>query len=518
MAVLQIYKNEACTELWRSIPIIELTPSQIGWGQTPAGAITLGEKTYKYFDVSMYSATALQGIPQITAAPFMSRYTTIAQQQYYCKNGYSLELGVTESAMIMRNYKYGNGYLGFSDQTAGVSDSQIVDYWVIGFTDPQDGTRYIGFTRVLIPTGSPWPGYVGPTSCIEASFWETALRPPYDYGQGQDPDGGQGSGGGTFRRTGVDDTSPPAGLIPTSAAGRGLHAYVISATNYGDLQNYLWGDSSTTAKALWQKFQNKIHSPASCIVAVYALPADFMPTGGAAVNIRLAGITLPVTANSVQLDFADYEVTFDPIDKPFHNFADFSHVTCKMYVPYCGEIPIPVEAAYGRSIKCRYWVDQFNGNLVARVSCGDINIGELSSNVAYRIPIIGGDDGSLDRIGAALTGIAQVSAGNYSGALGSAAEMATAPYTAQIINADFSGSISACTFRRPYIEWTANETYYSDEFLRTRGVPARYAAPLSSFSGGYLECITKINSVDIPSATDAEREEIESILRGGLFA
>lgn len=499
---IQFYKDAACTELWAAVPVVEIPYNRI-YGN----AITVS-------GFSARDGSVLDGTGVIKTNPFLSYNRAVDVQRYYCKNGYSIDFGMTSSSSTFRNYMYGSSPLNFSDMSAMNDSNNHPRYWAIGFA--ADGKHYIGFTRVMDP--NHFPDYLTVSSAFEESFWESALRPPYDYGQGQDPDGGQGSGGGTFRRTGVDDTSPPAGLIPTSASGRGLHAYVISATNYGDLQNYLWGDSSTTAKALWQKFQNKIHSPASCIVAVYALPADFMPTGGTAVNIRLAGITLPVTANSVQLDFASYEVTFDPIDKPFHNFADYSHVTCKMYVPYCGEIPIPVEAAYGRTIKCRYWVDQFNGNMVARVSCGDINIGELSSNVAYRIPIIGGDDGSLDRIGAALTGIAQVSAGNYSGALGSAAEMATAPYTAQIINADFSGSISACTFRRPYIEWTANETYYSDEFLRTRGVPARYAAPLSSFSGGYLECITKVNSVNIPSATDAEREEIESILRGGLFA
>lgn len=508
---IQFYRDSACKNLWAALPVTELQYSSID--APPGNTQPIGGKTYRIFDGY---GQRFRNVPMPTENPpfLSSRNTFPTATTLYCKNGLSFTLRVTNNyngnQNITQNDIRAGGVILSSGQN--LSSANPIKMYLASIN--YNGVTYIGFTQ----PSDGWSGAVIPTAFIESSFWESAIRPPYSYGQDEDPDGGQGSGGGAFRRTGVDDTTHPTGLIPTSASGRGLHAYVISAANYGDLQNYLWGDSSTTAKALWQKFQNKIHSPASCIVAVYALPADFMPTGGTAVNIRLAGITLPVTANSVQLDFAEYEVTFDPIEKPFRNFADYSHVTCKMYVPYCGELPIPVEAAYGRAIKCRYWVDQFNGNLVARVSCGDINIGELSSNVAYRIPIIGGDDGSLDRIGAALTGIAQVSAGNYSGALGSAAEMATAPYTAQIINADFSGSISACTFRRPYIEWTANENYYSDEFLRTRGVPARYAAALSSFSGGYLECMTKVSSVNIPSATDAEREEIESILRGGLFA
>lgn len=507
---IQMYNDTGYTDLWRTATTIPITYTSISQVKT----ITLNGKSYKYCDDT---ACLLSGVSQIKARPLISwTDDDIQEMALYLKNGLQINRVLKESTGVrFENYRYKDvSTFIMSSNNHMINDINQPSMWAIEFV--VDGVLFLGFTKFL-NTRNGWPGYIVPSCCFELSFWVDSLRPPYSYGQGDDPNGGQGSGGGAFRRTGVDDTTRPAGLIPTSASGRGLHAYVISATNYGDLQNYLWGDNTTTAKALWQKFQNKIHSPASCIVAVYALPADFMPSGGGSVNIRLAGVTLPVTATSVQLDFAEYEVTFDPIEKPFHNFADYSHVTCKMYVPYCGEIPIPVEAAYGRTIKCRYWVDQFNGNLVARVSCGDINIGELSSNVAYRIPIIGGDDGSLDRIGAALTGIAQVSAGNYSGALGSAAEMATAPYTAQIINADFSGSISACTFRRPYIEWTANENYYSDEFLRTRGVPARYAATLSSFSGGYLECITKVNSMNIPSATDAEREEIESILRGGLF-
>ena len=505
---IDVYRDSECTDLFMSVPVIFTGYSSIDAGPT---TVTIGDKTYKYFDGY---GMRIRDIESIQAnAPFLtSRNNVPAATTMYCKNGLALTIQISTTLGQTSNLHVGSQIIS-SGQNGGATAENPSRCYCMGIE--YNNTRYIGFTQWA---QGVFGSVIIPTFFAEEAFWRDALKPPYSYGEGDDINGGQGLGPGVFRRTGVTDTNPPAGLIPAGASGRGLHTYLISASNYGDLQNYLWGDASTLAKSLWQKFQNKTHSPVSCIVAVYTLPADFMPSAGIATNIRIAGVTLPISAYSADLGFAVHSFEFAPIDQPYHNFADFSHVTCKLYVPFCGEIPIPVEAAYNRTVGVRYWVDQFNGNLVARVYCGDINIGELSSNVAYRIPIVGGDDGSLDRIGAAMTGIAQITAGNYAGALGSLAEELTAPYVTQLVNADFSGSMSACTFRRPYIEWTANNDYYSNEFFKTRGVPARYGATLSSFSGGYLECETKVQSVDIPSATDNERREIENILRGGIYA
>lgn len=519
MAVLQIYKNEACTELWQSIPIIELHPSRIGWGQTAAGTITLGEKTYKYFDVSMYQATALQDVPQITAAPFMSKYKTITTQQYYCKNGYSLQLGVTENATIMSNYRYGSSALGFSEQNAVYSETSSPSYWVIGFTDPADGTRYIGFTRVIIQAGSVWPGYVGPTSCIEASFWESALRPPYDYGSGTDADGGQGDG--RIPHSDIPLTENPRRIMPFG--GHGLHAYRVNLQAYNSIQGFLWGETNTIAKSLWQKFMNHNHTPVQCIVGAYSLPEQFMPSGSAAAGVQLGGTMLKPIAGSCQdvtanIGFLTTELfTFNTAPEPFHSWLDYTGIQAILHIPFCGTIQIAAEYVVNRNVQFRYRVDQLNGNVVAIVYAAGRVIAEISGNCAYSVPVSGGDDGTLQRLGATLAGVLQLSAGNYAGALSSAAEAASAVHHTQIVNSDMHGSMTACENRVPYIEWIYPTTAYTPDYYKANGVPCEFSGTLSAFAGGYGEFEVLPASLNIPDATAAEKEEIAALLRGGVI-
>lgn len=566
MAVLQFYKNEACTELWQNVPVIELSPSRIGWGQTPAGAITLGEKTYKYFDVSMYSATALQDIPQIKAAPFMSKYTTITSQRYYCKNGYSLELGVTESSTIMQGYRYGSDALSFNEQTAGYSENSSPDYWVIGFTDPNDGTRYIGFTRVIIQSGYPWPGYVAPISCIEASFWESAQRPPYDYGT--KPDGNGGQGDGKIPHTPIGFSSKPTISLPTGV--HGLHAYRIDADAYDSLHSYLWGQDSTLAKNLWQKFVNSKTNPAGCIVACYRLPALFMPSGSVVNGIRLAGVKAPITNGTVQqviLGFTDYAVKIGHVEAPFGSWADYCGATVTISIPLCGEFTAPLEKVWDKDVFVKYRVDLSNGNLVGMACSGtcaedgseysmEYLLGEMSGNVAYNVPISGGDDGTLARIGAVFGGISNVVSGfvggvqdlsSVVGAMGATAQTGSPvasgagfssisrtgamasrgahylsdiimpPFQSHLINPNLSGNMSACSNGIAYAEYQIACIAYPPNYGDVMGYPARSSGGfLIDFTGGYGEFYVSAD-FDIHGATYEEKEEIVALLESGVF-
>lgn len=523
MAVLQLYKNEACTEIWQNIPIIELHPSRIGWGQTPAGTITLGGNTYKYFDTSMYLATALQDVPQITAAPFMSKYKTITPQQYYCKNGFSLYLGVTENSTIMSSYRYGTSALGFNEQTAGYSETSSPSYWAIGFIDPNDGTRYLGFTRVIIQSGTVWPDWVPPIACIESSFWESALRPPYDYGNTPDGDGGQGSG--TIDGTGVHTSPTPSGHVPTG--GRGLHIYRISPLGYNSVQDYLWGEGSTLAKTLWQKFMNHNHNPANCIVGCFQLPNIFMPARGAAAGVQLGGVNLPTngtwTTPHLYIDTAVYSL--GTISPPFKSWLDYAGVTCKIAIPFCGEIPVPVEKVWDKEVTVQYRCDTFNGNFSAIIKAGGNMIANVTGNAAYQIPIVAGDDGSLQRIGAAAAGVLGiVTAGSSAAAMTAAgtaaAGIAGAQYNTYCANSNTSGNAQSCINGVAYIEYIVPQTakINAGTYNGAYGMPSCVSGTLSEFTGGYGEFDVSLQEVaSVWNATPEEKDEIVKLLEGGVF-
>ncbi|MBO6077246.1 MAG: hypothetical protein J6P66_00660 [Bacteroidaceae bacterium] len=513
MAYIQLFTDQACTNLWASVPVIEVSPSMIGWGSSPPGDLTLGENIYKYYDTRLPYATALQNVREIHTNPFVSGNRQIEPKTLYCKNGFSLYVGVTASAVYFKTFRWESVSLPFDEQDAGVSESQIPRFWCIGFTD-DNGRHYMGFTRVLDP--STWPSYVPPIACIEDSFWTDALRPPYDYSAGTDSDGGQGSG--SIPGQTATDSASPSRIIPTG--GKGIHTYLIDITAYGDIQSFLWGDNSTLAKSLWQKFLNKTHSPISCVLGCYSLPGVFMPTASGNTGVNLAGMYLsPIggTCSSVSLGFPDYEFTFSPLDAPFHSFADYTCIACKLHLPIVGDISIPAEFIVNRTISVRYRVDQMNGNTVARVKSGGQVIAELSGNCAYNVPITGGDDGTLDRLGALANTALQLSAGNVAGAMAQSAAGLGAQFQTQIANSSMNGNMTACLNGYPYIEYIYPTTNYPAQYGQVYGYACSVSGVLTNFMGGYGEFEINIDSMEIPGATLIEKEEIRALLKEGIM-
>lgn len=505
---ISFYRDAACKNLWATLPTTEL---QYGYTDAPPGVIPIGDKTYRYFDG--YGKRIRNVTPPTSNPQFLSSRNTFPEATtLYCKNGLSFSITVASNSggrqYIQISRIQANGVTISSGQN--LADPNPIKMYLASII--YEGTEYIGFTQPR----DTFSGVVIPTAFMESSFWESAYRPAYDYGGKDDPDGGQGTG--HYNHTGVSDSSTPLGIMPTG--GRGLHYYKIDGPAYSSLQGYLWGDASTIGKSLWQKFINRTHTPISCVIGCFALPAAFAPAGGGSDPIQIAGVRLsPIAGSCMSFDpgISTLEFTFPAQSGADKCFTDYSHTTCKLYVPYCGTIPIPMELALDRVIKVRYRVDQANGNLCACVWAGDCVVGELSGNCAYQIPIIGGDTGALDVLGATITGLIQISSGDYRGALQSGAEALTAQHTTQIVNGDLSGAVSRCSLRRPYIEYTRNANTYTPGYFRTVGVPARIAGTLSSFAGGYGEFDTQIDSADIPGATGDEIAEITSLLREGVF-
>lgn len=508
MAYIQFYTDAACTQKWLSVPVVEVPYTTIyGTADTIVGFLCR-------------DSNILDGVDAITKTPFLSYSKTTNVQRYYCKNGLSIEFGMTPTNSVFRNYKYGDTFLSFSDMSAMNDSNNHPKYWAIGFV--ADGKHFIGFTRIIAVDYVPT--YIPVICAFEDTFWKTAFTPPYDYGTGTDSDGGQGTG--KIPHTDIPLTITPSKIVPIG--GRGLHAYRIDSSAYSSLQGYLWGDSSTLAKSLWQKFNNKTHNPVSCIVGCFSLPEDFMPQGTGNTGINIAGLFLtPISGKCVSvgnsIGFVDKTITFGAIEPPFHNFLDYTAITCKIHVPFCGEMAISPEQIIGSDLTLRYRVDQLNGNIVAAVKANGVVIGELSGNCAYSIPLSGGDDGTLQRLGAVTSGVTAIAMNNPQGAVVAMQNGMNAGFSAQLVNSDLHGSTTACENRVPYLVWTYSGTAYTPDYAQAQGVPCEFSGNLAAFSGGYGEFEIMNNSpalqlvYDVMGATETEKAEIAALLRNGVI-
>lgn len=539
MSILQLYNDENCTDLYKSVKVIELNNSKIGWfnGEpTMPGTMTLGDKTYTYYDGALSYGCAIQGFGTLNGMPFLSsNMTPFNPKTVYCKNGFSMEIGIlSNGTVIFRHFRYGSQDLNvIQSYDSSPGGGQEPYFYAIGFKGTDD-KRYIGFTRVWVSGATP-PDSLGPICGFERSFWDSAFQPPYDYGTKPDDEGGEGTGN---IPDGTVSKGTQTGTIPTG--GRGLHWYRVTHTGYNNVQNYLWGDVSGTstvdaiAKSLWQKFQNKVHDPSSCVVAAYKLPEIFMPARDFASGVQLAGVNLPTSGTYVTYpDFTYTEIDLGTVEPPFKSWVDYAGVVAKIGVPFCGEIAAPIEALYNRALSIRYCCDQHNGNIVATVWAGGHVIGETSGNVAYSIPISGGDDGTLDRIGAitkgVVTAVAAVASGGATagaiaaGGIGSGiAGAAGTQYQTYTTNSNLSGSVSACVNGVSYVEYIYPRTAYPSDGAYAAGygyVATSASGQIDGFKGGWgcFTVLKKDGGIFIPRATDAEKEEIIRILESGVI-
>lgn len=513
---IQFYRDAACKNLWATLPVTEL---QYGYTDTPPGNTPLIDgKSYKAFDgyaQRIRNVTMPSENPQFLS----SRNTFPDATTLYCKNGFTITIRVASNyqdnqRIDISNIKASGVTLSGNANTASANPIRM---WLASIN--YNGVDYIGFTAA----SDEWTGVVKPVAFVESSFWDHAFRPAYDYGN--DPDGEGGQGDGNIDGTGVHTSPTPSGHVPTG--GRGLHIYRISQAGYNSVQDYLWGEGSTLAKTLWQKFMNHNHNPANCICGCFQLPQIFMPPRGAATGVQLGGVNLPTngtyTTPHLYIDTPVY--TLGTISPPFHSWLDYAGVTCKISVPFCGEIPVPVEKVWNKEVTVQYRCDTFNGNFGAIIKAGGDMIANVTGNAAYQIPIVAGDDGTLERIGAAAAGVLGiVTAGSSAAAMSAAgtaaAGIAGAQYNTFCTNGNTSGNAQSVINGVAYIEYIVPQTakINAGTYNGAYGMPSCVSGTLSEFSGGYGEFDVSVQEVaNVWNATPEEKDEIVKLLEGGVF-
>ena len=527
MKYIEVYNDAACKNLFAAFPCQVLDYG--GISGTPK-AVNMGGHLYSCLgyingDFLNFSAPDTTGlVPAFLSTK--NRFPEEALKTFYTKSGFNFKIAetnhnYTDCKIYELNYNTTEVAGGLSTQVQPDKTCALYFVEVHAFD-----TTYYGLTAFMRSDSNN----LSAAFLTTGDFWETSFRPDYAYGA--DPDDGGGQGTGTMTNTGVHRSQNPTGGIPVG--GRGLHTYIISPTGYSSLQNYLWGEGDTLAKSLWQKFLNKTHNPANCVIACFRLPSAFMPTGGASSGVQLAGVNLPVTGaasfDAYSSHYTEKNVSLGTPLPPFDSWLDYSGVTCKIGVPFCGEIAVPAEKVYNKEVVIKYRCDWFNGNVGATVFAGNTIIADLTGNCAYNIPVSGGDSGTLDRIGALASGAlmiaaAETGAAAVAGVATAAAGVAGSQFKTYLNNSNISGSVNSTMNGVAYIEFIIPTTAYSKyqdvpTYKNAYGLPAPAASGIvSDFARGYGEfdvCRTA-DGLFIPNATDAEKEEIIKLLREGVI-
>lgn len=336
------------------------------------------------------------------------------------------------------------------------------------------------------------------------------------------PDPYQGEAGSSEEEGGdgeeLDDDPVEEETLPVpSVTGHGFCTiYVPSSQELGQMASYLWSGAFDVDQVI-KLFSN----PMDSILGLSAVPVSLSGTseqiylGG----VALTGITMPkyTGRTSVKVDFGTVTVK-----ERWGSYLDYAPYTdFSIYLPFIGIKPVKADDIMGKTISLMYAIDILSGGCVAYLRpAGGSVLYEWSGQCAVQIPVTGRSydnvfQSAMSVATATLAAVAApASAPVLSGAVASAAVQAAASKP----HIERSGTVNGITGYlgqlRPYLIRTIPEAYIPADQNKFIGYPAYINVDLATVKG-----YNEVDSIHLENvtATGAELDEIETILKGGVI-
>ena len=321
-----------------------------------------------------------------------------------------------------------------------------------------------------------------------------------------------------------------------SAIGSGfINAYRINKETLARVGQCLWGDNIHTI------IGGKITSPMDAIISLNIFPTA--PDTDFAENIKFLNhefnaLTFGVDAYGSPLTKQFKKVSFGSINvyECFESFLDYANTNFSIYLPFIGEVSLPINEVMGGKITLDYIIDFFTGMCVANVLCEKVvdfapndaaeqySQHSYQGNCAIQVPLSSGDYGAL--VGALInmcsTGLRETletgnpAVGAASAGLEGAKELLSGGMSPSVKT---KGSISAnagyCSVYYPYITIERPISPQPDSYQTAHGYMSYTNSRLSEYEG--LCVCEDINLSGIFNATDSEKERIKTLCREGVY-
>ena len=337
------------------------------------------------------------------------------------------------------------------------------------------------------------------------------------------PRGGQGS---------WDNSSDvvPIDPLPTGLWGQGfVSVYVPTVAQLQAFATQIWRkDLKNTWKDLFPS------GVLSGIVDCFTIPIqpDTAGTGNISIGAQSVGVQSSILANRFKIvDFGNIT-----IGEYFGAFADYTTTKIAVYLPYIGWEQLAPEMVINATINLQYKIDCMSGDFVAIISTNRYDKFRFegvsyvfNGNCATKIPITSqAGAGTSSTISAAISGIGGTAAGlmsgNYIGAAMSAASAVnsicadTNKHTFAL-KGGFSGAKGQLGAQRPYliINRPVMENGAKNQYFNLCGIPSNDYATIGSCRG-FTKCYAvKLDDSNFAGATEDEKQQIISLLQGGIF-
>ena len=311
--------------------------------------------------------------------------------------------------------------------------------------------------------------------------------------------------------------SKPSGNISASSL------YTIwnpSQAQLNNLANFLWStDFVDTIKKILQ-------SPMDALISLALFPVT-PPTDGTH-NIALGYIDSGVVAPRVSDQFMTVQTSGLVVPHKYNSYLDYAPYTrAEIFLPFIGFCPLNINDIMGKSVDVTYNIDLLSGVCTAIVHANAQSLYSYSGNMAMFLPLSAGNWARmLTPIFGMVGGVTSLAAG-IGGVMGGAPLLASTSMAVRgaesIGNLDgnsvsrsggISGNSGIMGDYQPFIVLTRPINDKPTTYDNNIGQTYNKSAQLGTLSG-----FTVIEEAHIEgmNATDAEKQEIEQLLKEGVI-
>lgn len=277
------------------------------------------------------------------------------------------------------------------------------------------------------------------------------------------------------------------------------------------LGGYLW---SSNIIEILQKFLN---NPMDCIISLHMIYAT--PSTNGKQNIILGYLDSGVSANVVVNQFINIDCGSVNTVEYFGDARDYvaPYTVVECYLPFIGIVKLKTEDIIGSNINIIYTLDVLTGAILCKIfvtkNGAKQQLYTFNGNASVQIPLTGSDRTRL--LSGAITGaVAGITTGGLIGAVAGGVAGGLMGGTSIDRSGNFSANSGALGIKKPYLIISRKTPYDADNYNDYYGYPSNKTVVLNNCKG-----FTRIKDihVDIPNATNEEKNEIETFLKNGII-
>lgn len=313
-----------------------------------------------------------------------------------------------------------------------------------------------------------------------------------------------------------------------SIVGSGyVNLYMITKANLAQVGHCLFSDT------LWTWFQGlTLGDPLEGIISLCVFP--YKPLVGNSEFVKLfkyscttASLGANASANPLTNQYNTVSFGSINVGELFESYLDYEATTLSLYLPFIGEVDIPISEVMGGNISVEYTIDFCTGACTANVLCSkNITLEGISTDTQYsqhayqgncacQVPLSSASYGSM--VGSMINACAAGLSGNVMGAaLGIAGDALNGSLTPTVkTKGNISANSGFCAVLYPYITITRPITAEPESYQQVVGYPSFMDATLATCQG--LCVCDDINLSGLTGATDSEISRIKQMCKEGIY-